>query len=131
MEYIDTKKLKSEITRIYNEHPVHSTECYEDGVNDGYHSCCDEIVAVIDSLQQEQPEVDLENELDEWMKYGPHTCYPWCSIPDAVEITARHFYELGMSVMRERITNPDYNQKVIEKIKSGYPMDESNARKEK
>ena len=47
------------------------------------------------------------------------------------ESIARHFYELGMSVMRERIRNPDYNQKVIEKMKSEYPMDESNTRKEK
>ena len=46
-------------------------------------------------VQQEQPEVDLEKELNEWMKYGPHTCYPWCTIPDAIEITAEHFYELG------------------------------------
>lgn len=34
---------------------------------------------------------DLEEELKEWMEYGPHTNFPWCTIPDAIEITARHF----------------------------------------
>ena len=52
-------------------------------------------------LKQEQPEADFENKLDEWMKYGPHTCYPWCSVPDAIEITARHFYELGLNARKE------------------------------
>lgn len=36
-----------------------------------------------------------ESEMDEWMKYGPHTNYPWCSIPDAIKITAEHFFALG------------------------------------
>ena len=40
---------------------------------------------------------DLEKEISEWMKYGPHTNYPWCTIPDAIEITARHFAEWGMT----------------------------------
>ena len=56
MKYIDSEKLIAEITRIYNEHQCRSTERYEDGIDDGYHDCCDEIVAVITSLQQEQPE---------------------------------------------------------------------------
>ncbi len=55
MKYIPAKKLIAEITRIYNEHQCRSTERYEDGIDDGYHDCCDEIVAVITSLQQEQP----------------------------------------------------------------------------
>ena len=46
----------------------------------------------------EVKEVDLKKELDEWIKYGPHTNYPWCSIPDAIKITAEHFFELGMAV---------------------------------
>lgn len=36
-----------------------------------------------------------ELEMDEWMKYGPHTNYPWCSVPDAIKITAEHFFALG------------------------------------
>lgn len=52
-------------------------------------------------VKQEQPEVCLKKELDEWMEYGPHTDYPWCSVPDAIEITARHFYELGRSSRKD------------------------------
>ena len=62
------------------------------------------IINAFDSLptvSQEQPEVDLEKELDEWMKVGPHTCYPWCTIPDAIKITAEHFYELGLNARKE------------------------------
>ena len=62
-KYIDSEKLIAEITRIYNEHQFRSTERYEDGIDDGYHDCCDEIVAVITSLQQEQP--SLPSDLDE------------------------------------------------------------------
>ena len=36
-----------------------------------------------------------ESEMVEWMKYGPHTNYPWCGIPDAIKITAEHFFALG------------------------------------
>lgn len=36
-----------------------------------------------------------ESEMVEWMKYGPHTNYPWCSVPDAIKITAEHFFALG------------------------------------
>ena len=81
----------------------------------------------------EQPEVDLEKEILEYIKECLDVKFPTTDIElikKDVAYTARHFYELGMSVMRERITNPYYNQKVIEKIKSEYPMDESNARKE-
>lgn len=39
-------------------------------------------------------------ELDEWMKYGPHTNYPLCTIPDAIKITAEHFFELGLKAQK-------------------------------
>lgn len=55
---------------------------------------------VSDIYSQEQPEVDLEKELEEWMKIGPHTSFPWCTIPDAIKITAEHFYELGLNAGR-------------------------------
>ena len=38
----------------------------------------------------------LEKEIKEWDLSGPHTCYPWTSIPDAIKITARHFYNLAL-----------------------------------
>lgn len=48
----------------------------------------------------ETKDVNFEKELDEWMRYGPHTSYPWCTIPDAVKITAEHFYELGLKAKK-------------------------------
>lgn len=48
-----------------------------------------------------EEKLDLEKELDEWMKYGPHTDYPWCTIPDAIKITAEHFFELGLKAKGE------------------------------
>ncbi len=48
------------------------------------------------SLPSNLDEVAIpELEMDEWMKYGPHTNYPWCSVPDAIKITAEHFFALG------------------------------------
>ena len=49
----------------------------------------------------EVKEVNLEEELDEWMKYGPHTNYPWCTIPDAIKMTAEHFFELGLKITQK------------------------------
>lgn len=54
---------------------------------------------IIDSLQQEQPEVDLEKEYQEFCKDYP---FPWSSqyvnkeyIDELCLSVARHFYELG------------------------------------
>lgn len=42
-----------------------------------------------------------ESEMAEWMKYGPHTNYPWCSVPDAIKITAEHFFARGKQIGAE------------------------------
>lgn len=48
------------------------------------------------SLPSDLDEVAIpELEMTEWMKYGPHTNYPWCTVPDAIKITAEHFFDLG------------------------------------
>ena len=49
----------------------------------------------------EVKEVDLEKEVENWVKTGPHTSYPWCTIPDAIRITAEHFFELGLRAQKE------------------------------
>ena len=56
------------------------------------------VISHLDTL--EVKEVNIEKELDEWMKYGPHTNYPWCTIPDAIKITAEHFFELGLKAQK-------------------------------
>ena len=52
------------------------------------------LLSFLNTLEVE--EVDLDKEINEWMKYGPHTSYPWCTISDAIKITAEHFFELGI-----------------------------------
>ena len=73
----------------------------EDGKNSDYEAgkldAATQILQIIDSFEEPVSE-GLEKELDEWIKYGPHTNYPWCTIPDAIKITAEHFFELGLSV---------------------------------
>ena len=57
------------------------------------------LLSFLDTL--EVKEVDLEKEVEDWVKTGPHTSYPWCTIPDAIRITAEHFYELGLKTRKE------------------------------
>ena len=71
---------------------------------DGHNIQC----AYIDGyLQAEQDlkvkDVDLEKEVEDWVKTGPHTSYPWCTIPDAIRITAEHFFELGLNTRKNKI----------------------------
>ena len=63
------------------------------------------LISFIDSLQQEQPEVDLEKEISRWIT---EDCGPsdfnafadhWCA--DDIIATARHFYELGLNARKE------------------------------
>jgi hypothetical protein len=55
MKYIDADKLNAEIDRLYNgEAPKHDQQCNFD---DGYFTGIDTISQLIDSLQQEQPEL--------------------------------------------------------------------------
>ena len=71
----------------------------------GHRKMCSKLLSFLDSLP-EQPShpSDLdeaaipESEMAEWMKYGPHTNYPWCSVPDAIKITAEHFFARGKQI---------------------------------
>ena len=59
----------------------------------------DDILYFLDTLQQEQQDVDLEKETKSWIlnECGPSDFSPfadhWCA--DDIMATARHFYELG------------------------------------
>lgn len=95
IQYIDKSAIVTEIERIKKE------EC----PTDTYEGRCkllwfEQFLSSINTL--EVKEVDLEKELDEWIKYGPHTNYPWCTIPDAIRITAEHFFELGRKAKGEK-----------------------------
>lgn len=96
--YIDAEKLKERIIKLESE----SCICEEvDGFDDGI-GC---VLNVIDSLQQEQPEVDLEKEVDRFLKSEESTTYENAgsykvAVKDPKKI-ARHFYELGKNARKE------------------------------
>ena len=78
------------------------TKIYDRNRSNGYIDVCDEIdgiLSFIDTL--EVKEMDLEKEVENWVKIGPHTSYPWCTIPDAIRITAKHFFELGLKAAQK------------------------------
>ncbi len=97
MKYIDAERLNAEIDRLYDgEAPKHDQQCDFD---DGYFTGIGAISQVIDSLQQEQPGVDLEKEINEiWnprfnLGWDEHSALSM-NHEGFVHI-ARHFYELG------------------------------------
>lgn len=93
-------KLKAEIEG----RKIEWKALFDGGENTAAKECFYEdenILVIIDSLQQEQPEVELEKEYKTW----------WNSISGKINIehmmewymheTARHFYELGLKARKE------------------------------
>ena len=58
----------------------------------------------------------LEKEIKEWKLNGPHTCYPWTSIPDAIEITAAYFYNFALQDIRQVVETSKKNDEELEHI---------------
>ena len=59
-------------------------------------SVLNELKDDIESLQQEQPKVDLEEEITKWIDSGDITDTRFADYDDSdIERTARYFYELG------------------------------------
>ena len=116
MKYIPADKLIAEIERLTNQKKEKlkrfSDEDYTCSVASSINcKLCgnEEVLSIITSLQQEQPEADLEKEIarenEKW------TCYEdigFGALYDArpfdgrdIERIARHFYELGRSKKEE------------------------------
>lgn len=102
--YIDADKLKAEIERRAKFHDDAMKACI--GLNNiaithsaGWKEDT-ELIAIITSLQQEQPEeMDVDFFFDEVLKvYDDNNKYPPRSEEELtmLEIIARHFYELGL-----------------------------------
>ena len=108
MKYIDAERLRAEVNEIQ-----------ESGCASPI-SVCNDILSFIDYLQQEQPEVDLEKEIEDYAYSLPHSStgssayvsdkrlpiarqfgikHDWSF--DYVEDIARHFYELGLKARKE------------------------------
>ena len=101
MKYIDADKLIVEIEKLNSLVPYESKDRHDEGLHDAYKA----VKNVIDSLQQEQPEV--EKEID--AVWNPRFNLGWdekslLSISrSAFETIARHFYELGkLNVRKEK-----------------------------
>lgn len=93
-EYIDKNRVEEILRNLWKKDDGYNAEhriCYNKALQ--------EVQCELDTL--EVKEVNLEKELDEWVKYGPHTSYPWCTIPDAIRITAERFFELGLKTKGE------------------------------
>ena len=97
MKYIDAEKLKAEIERL---HKAHSGKygCDEVGLNLEY------LEDFIDSLQQEQSEVDLEKEIDscwqDWISPSNQSSEEGVLPKSEFSMYARHFYELGLNARK-------------------------------
>lgn len=101
-QYINKSTLVAEIERLTAVKPIDEFQPQVQNKIDwlsGKLFAINSLRVFLDTL--EVKEVDFEKELDEWMKIGPHTSYPWCTIPDAIKITAEHFFELGLSSQTE------------------------------
>lgn len=94
-KYIDAEKLIAGIDKLRAAPvPQHDQQC---DFSDGYSWGLNDIENLIDSLQQEQPEVGLEEEIQEYiqkMGFGYGGWVDGLSDEDLKNI-ARHFYELG------------------------------------
>ena len=101
-QYINAEKLKAEIERRWKYDQGFATE----EETKAYQSCCEDIFSYIDSLQQEQLEVDLDKEIKKiWDKCIPEDEGMGVEIAnihiESFDIIARHFYELGLKAGKE------------------------------
>lgn len=111
-KYIDAEKLIAEIDRlgdVLNDPICQRDALGPDWVNGGK-KMLKEIRSYIESLQQEQPEVDLKKEMDSYFNEHFSPCVDGTLISErtGMEIDgndyddiARHFYELGLNARKE------------------------------
>lgn len=90
MKYIDADLLRKEIEKERKSIEglfIEGDNNFYDGQDDAYNHT----LALIDSLQQEQQEVDLEKEINKWLD-GPTT---------DLRTMARHFAEWGAKHLKK------------------------------
>ena len=105
MKYIDAEKLKAEIKRRRLSNRYIDTDDYED-----------ELFEIITSLQQEQPEVDLAEEITKFFSENP---IPHEHITDwpLLKNTALHFFNHGLNARKDKLPEIELD-KFTEKIKT-------------
>jgi len=95
MKYIDADKLIAKIKELNL-----VTKTYEEQV--AFNNALAMVVEIIDSLQQEQPEVDLEKEIDKWFDSMGEAWEDGEWSTNDIKSTARHFFELGLNARKEK-----------------------------
>ena len=109
MKYIDAEKLIAELTKMQFELNAAYRKPQSDNIVRAISLEYDDILSLVDSLQQEQPEVDLEKEIQIWChnplyeltKEQDTGKAPVKVLISDIEDTARHFYELGLNARKE------------------------------
>jgi len=107
MKYIDADRLRAEIEKVYKS----VIQPWLSGVS-ATSAIYDYVLPLIDSLQQEQPEVDLEREIDRAWEYLEKDYSPSALDKSVIIVSglvgekqfsriARHFYELGFNARKE------------------------------
>ena len=101
MKYIDAEKLKVLLSDLEENHKY-----YNGDFHDGVVFTVDKAKEIIDFLQQEQPEVDLEKQIDkEWRECCPID--EGMGYEKAILISEQfhqitcHFYKLGLNAKKE------------------------------
>ena len=109
-KYINAEKLKAEIERLK---AVLSDPLMKINGADyitGGNKIAKEILSFIDSLQQEQPEVDLEKEIKNYTESLYHELFvcqhtvdefDWEDIAETIDMSARYFFEFGLKAGKE------------------------------
>lgn len=105
MKYIDAEKLRAEIERLKKDawdSILPDEPKYRTHYKVGRKEVCDDLLSFLDTLQE--PEVDLEKEIDSYINSSFSEAHDGVLISDAnsSEVTyqdmaaiARHFFELG------------------------------------
>lgn len=93
-KYIDPELLRKEIEKNKNMIDWLFTEG-DDSVYDGENDAYNRVLRIIDSLQQERPEVELEEEMDRFFEEMPIQEHENI-FEDTYQMIARHFFELGL-----------------------------------
>ena len=119
MKYINAEKLKELINEKRKELADENVKV-GGGKRDAEISTYSSVLRLIDSLQQEQSEVELEKEIYKWIAEGDITDIRFGDYDDLdIERTARHFYELGFNARKPmwhsiaEETPTDYGSEVI------------------
>ena len=112
-KYIDADLLRKEIKRLEKAAHKSALGCADSEIrkfHEGKDFAYQNVGILIDSLQQEQPEVNFKIEERKWVHDAVDNVFPedgdFMSEVDFRKIlkdTAQHFYELGLNAKEEKI----------------------------